>query len=55
LQQSSRPNHLTLVEVWRGKVALEKHEVAAHMRKFRNVLLPMSGSLYDQRLYQMVN
>jgi quinol monooxygenase YgiN len=55
LQQSSRPNHLTLVEVWRGKVALEKHEVAAHTRKFRDVLLPMSGSLYDQRLYQMIN
>jgi len=55
LQQSSRPNHLTLVEVWRGKAALEKHEVAAHTRKFREVLLPMSGSLYDQRLYQTIN
>jgi quinol monooxygenase YgiN len=55
LQQSSRPNHLTLVEVWRGKVALEKHEVAAHTRKFRDVLLPMSGSLYDQRLYHIIN
>ena len=55
LQQSSRPNHLTLVEVWRGKAALERHEVAAHTRKFREVLLPMSGSLYDQRLYQTIN
>ena len=55
LQQSSRPNHLTLVEVWRGMAALEKHEVAAHTRKFREGLLPMSGSLYDQRLYQTIN
>ena len=55
LQQSSRPNHLTLVEVWRGKGALEKHEVAAHTRKFREALLPMSGSLYDQRLYRTIN
>jgi quinol monooxygenase YgiN len=55
LQQSSRPNHLTLVEVWRGKAALEKHEVAAHTRKFRAILLPISGSLYDQRLYQAIN
>ena len=55
LQQSSRPNHLTLVEVWRGKAALEKHEAAAHTRKFREALLPMSGSLYDQRLYQLIN
>jgi quinol monooxygenase YgiN len=55
LQQGNRPNHLTLVEVWRGKAALEKHEAAAHTRKFREVLLPMSGSLYDQRLYQTIN
>jgi quinol monooxygenase YgiN len=55
LQQSSRPNHLTLVEAWRGKAALEKHELAEHTRKFRDALLPMSGSLYDQRLYQMID
>jgi len=55
LQQSNRPNHLTLVEVWRGRPALEKHEEAAHTRKFREVLLPMSGSLYDQRLYLPIN
>jgi Uncharacterized conserved protein len=55
LQQGSRPNHLTLVEMWRGKTALEKHEVAAHTRKFRELLLPMSGSLYDQRLYRAIN
>ena len=55
LQQSSRANHLTLVEVWRGKAALEKHEEAAHTREFREILLPMSGSLYDQRLYQTIN
>jgi quinol monooxygenase YgiN len=55
LQQSSRSNHLTLVEVWPGKVTLEKHELAAHTRKFREALLPMSGSLYDQRLYQTIN
>jgi quinol monooxygenase YgiN len=54
LQQSSRPNHLTLVEVWRGKAALEEHEGAPHTRKFREALLPMSGSLYDQRLYQLI-
>jgi quinol monooxygenase YgiN len=55
LQQSSRPNHLTLVEGWRGKATYEKHKVAAHTRKFREALLPMSGSLYDERLYQPIN
>jgi quinol monooxygenase YgiN len=55
LQQGNRPNHLTVVEVWNGMGDLEKHEVAAHTRKFRDALLPMSGSLYDQRIYQAIN
>jgi quinol monooxygenase YgiN len=54
-QQSSRPNHLTLVEVWGDPAALEQHTAAAHSRKFREVLLPMSGSLYDQRFYQALD
>ncbi|MGH6684515.1 MAG: putative quinol monooxygenase [Pseudolabrys sp.] len=55
LQLTSRPNHLTLVEAWRGKAAFEEHEAAGHTRKFRDALLPMSGSLYDQRLYRTIN
>jgi quinol monooxygenase YgiN len=51
-QQNSRPNHVTLIEIWRGMAALERHDIAEHTRKFRDALLPMSGSLYDQRLYQ---
>ncbi len=54
-QQGNRPNHLTVIEVWRGKAALDKHEAAEHTRKFRDALLPMSGSLYDQRLYRAVD
>jgi quinol monooxygenase YgiN len=54
LQQSSRPNHLTLVETWRDHKALEAHETAAHTVKFRDALLPMSGSLFDQRLYRAI-
>ncbi|HEY7676427.1 MAG TPA: putative quinol monooxygenase, partial [Candidatus Methylomirabilis sp.] len=52
LQQNSRPNHFTLVEIWKDQEALEGHEVSAHTKTFREVLLPMSGSLYDQRLYR---
>ncbi|HZP79009.1 MAG TPA: antibiotic biosynthesis monooxygenase [Pseudolabrys sp.] len=55
LQQTSRPNHLTLVEVWHGVQALEGHEAAAHTKTFRNDALPMTGALYDQRLYRLVN
>jgi len=54
LQQASRPNHLTLVEIWRDRQALEAHEVSAHIRKLRDTLLPMGGALYDQRLYSAV-
>ena len=55
LQQSSRPNHLTLVEAWRDHKALEAHEAAAHTVKFRDALLPMSGSLFDRRLYRAID
>jgi quinol monooxygenase YgiN len=55
LQQSSRQNHLTVVEVWRDLPTLDAHAVAAHTKKFRDRLLPMSGSLFDERLYRVVN
>jgi len=51
-QQNSRPNHFTLVEIWHDQNALEAHETATHTRAFRDLLLPMSGSLFDQRLYR---
>jgi len=55
LQQNSRPNHFTLVEIWRNDQALEAHEVATHTRKLRDLLLPMGGALYDQRLYHALD
>lgn len=55
LQQASRPNHLTLVEAWRDQKALEVHEAAAHTAKFRDVSTPMSGALFDQRLYRAID
>ena len=55
LQQSSRPNHLTLVEAWRDQRALEAHEAAAHIAKFRDISTPMSGALFDQRLYRALD
>jgi quinol monooxygenase YgiN len=54
-QQGNRPNHLTVIEVWRGKAALVAHEAADHTRKFRAALLPMSGALFDQRLYRAID
>ncbi len=55
LQQLNRPNHLTLVEVWKDQKALEAHEGASHTVGFRETITPMSGALFDQRLYRAVN
>jgi len=55
LTQSSRHNHMTLVEIWKDQKALEAHIVAGHMKRFRDELLPMSGSLYDERLYRSID
>jgi len=55
LEQVVKPNHLTLVEIWNGKAALEGHEQAAHTRKFRDELLPIGGSPFDESIYRPMN
>ena len=51
-QQTSRPNHFSVVEIWRSQNAYDAHITAAHTKKFREQLTPMSGALYDERLYK---
>jgi quinol monooxygenase YgiN len=53
-QQASRPNHFTVVEAWADQKAYEGHVLAAHTRQFRDKLGPMSGALYDERLYKAI-
>jgi quinol monooxygenase YgiN len=55
LTQNSRPNHMTVVEIWADKKTLEEHGITAHKRQFRENLMPLSGSLYDERLYRIIN
>jgi quinol monooxygenase YgiN len=55
LTQSSRPNHMTVVEIWRDRKALEAHGMTAHVKEFRAKLMPLSGSLYDERLYKILD
>ena len=55
LQQSSRLNHMTVVEIWQDQKAVDQHGVAAHTKQFREKLLPLSGSLYDERLFKVLN
>ena len=55
LQQGSRQNHCTIVEIWKDQQALESHAMAAHTRQFRDKFQPLSGSLYDERLYKALD
>jgi quinol monooxygenase YgiN len=55
LQQRNRQNHFTVVEIWQDQRALEAHVMAAHTRQFREQFQPMTGSLYDERLYQALD
>jgi quinol monooxygenase YgiN len=50
-QQGSRPNHFTVVEIWKGQAGYDAHILGAHTKAFRNQLTPMTGALYDERTY----
>ena len=53
-QQGNRPNHFSVVEVWKSQSAYDAHITAAHTKKFRDQLTPMTGALYDERLYRAI-
>src|SRR5258708_9387412 len=55
VQQTNRPNHFTVVEIWNSREALDAHGMAPHVREFRDKLSPMSRALSDERLYERVN
>ena len=55
VQQTNRPNHFTVVEAWKDRAAFDAHGMAAPTRRFRDQLAPMSGALYDERLYMLLN
>ena len=50
--QSNRANHFTVTEIWKSRAAHDAHVAAASTREFREKLGPMSGALYDERLYK---
>jgi quinol monooxygenase YgiN len=52
MQQTSRPNHFTVVEVWKDARAVEAHAMTEATRRFRDALGPMSGALYDERFFK---
>jgi quinol monooxygenase YgiN len=52
VQQTNRPNHFTVIEIWKDRKAFNAHLAGVLVRAFRDRLAPMSGSLYDERLYR---
>ena len=54
VQQTNRPNHFTVVEIWRNARAVDAHSMAEATRQFRDKLGPMSGALYDERMFRAV-
>jgi quinol monooxygenase YgiN len=52
--QPTRTNHFTIVEVWNDQKAYEAHLTAANTRKFREAFAPVSGALYDERIYRRI-
>src|SRR5262245_11987299 len=55
VQQVSRPNHFTVVEIWSSARQMEAHSMAASTRRFRDALAPITGALYDERMYRALN
>ena len=55
VQQASRPNHFTVIEIWRDAKAVEAHSMAAPTREFRDKLATMTGALYDERIYRAID
>ena len=55
LTQISRPNHMTVVETWKDQKSVDAHGVTEATKQFREKLSPLSGSLYDERLYKAIN
>lgn len=51
VQQTTRPNHFTVAEIWANANAAEAHSMATATRQFRDDLAPMTGALYDERMY----
>jgi quinol monooxygenase YgiN len=54
LVQGSRSNHFTVIESWQTAAAQSAHTAAPHTVAYRIQLMPMGGSLYDERLYRVL-
>jgi quinol monooxygenase YgiN len=54
LQQDGRPNHLTLVGIWKDRKDFDAHDSARYTKEFREKMQPLIGSPWDERLHQLI-
>jgi quinol monooxygenase YgiN len=54
-QQTNRPNHFTVVETWTNRATFDAHYAHAQTKDFRGKLISMTGALYDERLYRLLD
>jgi quinol monooxygenase YgiN len=52
LQHTMRGNHFTVIETWRDQAALDAHVAAPHTKKYRDDILPLTGSPLDERVFK---
>lgn len=52
--QAGRPNHMSLVEIWESADAQRAHAAQETTVAFRRGIAPLSGALYDQRIYEVL-
>ena len=52
--QANRKNHFTLIESWEKPTDKNAWISTKTARSFREELQPMSGALYDERIYKMI-
>ena len=55
LTQNNRPNHMTVIEIWNNQSSIAAHAASASKKQYRETLTPMSGSLYDERFFRLIN
>jgi len=55
VQQTSRPNHFTVIESWKDQKAYDGSRSADAQRQFRDKLGPILGALYDERVYRALD
>jgi quinol monooxygenase YgiN len=54
MQQDGRPNHFTVVAIWKNRQAFETHDAAPYSKEFREKLQPFIGSPWDERLHKLI-